>query len=68
MCDNGLSDMFEESTWDMNEVSDDCFKNFKVRPQQWLAELEYGGKNIDWATNIIFRYIIILYSNIYKVI
>lgn len=55
MCDSGTTDMFEKSDWNIKEVSDECFKKFKVRPDPGLAELEYGGKNIKWATNIIFR-------------
>ncbi|CAH1401397.1 unnamed protein product [Nezara viridula] len=53
MCDSG-TDMFEKSDWNIKEVSDECFKKFKVRPDPGLAELEYGGKDIHWATNIIF--------------
>ncbi|CAH1401401.1 unnamed protein product [Nezara viridula] len=54
ICDYGTTDMFERSVWNITEVSDKCFRKFKVRPNPGLAEMEYGGKNITWATNIIF--------------
>ncbi|KAK9497275.1 hypothetical protein O3M35_004623 [Rhynocoris fuscipes] len=53
MCDNGDT-MFEKKIWNIQEISDDCYKKYKVRPQENLVRDIYGGKNINWATNIIF--------------
>lgn len=53
-CADGVDDMFEPHEWDLEEISDDCFKKFKVRPNAKLAETLFGGKNITASSNIIF--------------
>uniref|UniRef100_A0A146LSH7 Lysosomal Pro-X carboxypeptidase n=1 Tax=Lygus hesperus TaxID=30085 RepID=A0A146LSH7_LYGHE len=53
MCDNGDT-MFEKSSWDIKQVSDDCFQRFKVRPIVDYVHKMYGGKRISDASNIIF--------------
>lgn len=55
MCTDDTSTMFEKKVWDIDKVSNNCFKQFKVRPSVNLVRDLYGGKNIKWATNIIFR-------------
>ncbi|XP_007537171.2 lysosomal Pro-X carboxypeptidase [Erinaceus europaeus] len=53
-CSNGVHDMFEPHTWDLKSYSDECFKQWHVRPRpHWIRTL-YGGKNISSHTNIIF--------------
>ncbi|XP_076261393.1 lysosomal Pro-X carboxypeptidase [Rhynchophorus ferrugineus] len=48
-------DMFENSKWNFQEFSDDCFKQFKVRPlNEEVPILEFGGKDIGTASNIVF--------------
>jgi len=56
MCQNGSSnDMFLPKPWNFTAYSDDCFKKFKVRPRSpQEAVTEYGGGQIDFASNIIF--------------
>ncbi|XP_073990696.1 lysosomal Pro-X carboxypeptidase [Rhodnius prolixus] len=54
MCTDDTSTMFEKKVWDIDKVSNNCFKQFKVRPSVNLVRDLYGGKNIKWATNIIF--------------
>ncbi|XP_014257101.1 lysosomal Pro-X carboxypeptidase [Cimex lectularius] len=54
MCNNGETDMFEKSSWDLKKVSDDCFKQYKLRPSVNIIRDLFGGKRISWATNIIF--------------
>lgn len=53
-CTNGVDDMFEPSSWDLQEFSDGCFRQWGVRPRpSWITTM-YGGKNISSHTNIIF--------------
>uniref|UniRef100_A0A9L0JVN4 Prolylcarboxypeptidase n=1 Tax=Equus asinus TaxID=9793 RepID=A0A9L0JVN4_EQUAS len=53
-CTNGIDDMFEPHSWNLKEFSDDCFKQWGVRPRpSWITTM-YGGKNISSHTNIIF--------------
>lgn len=58
MCDRGDT-MFEKTTWDLKSVSDDCYKNFKVRPEANYVKNMYGGKELSAASNIIFRFVIL---------
>ncbi|XP_054580661.1 lysosomal Pro-X carboxypeptidase isoform X2 [Eptesicus fuscus] len=53
-CTNGIDDMFEPHLWDLKAFSDDCFKQWGVKPRpSWITSM-YGGKNISSHTNIIF--------------
>lgn len=48
-------DMFENSDWSFKEYSDMCFKTFSVRPRsEQIPILEFGGKEIETASNIVF--------------
>ncbi|XP_030748658.1 lysosomal Pro-X carboxypeptidase [Sitophilus oryzae] len=48
-------DMFENSEWDFKKFSDDCYEQYKVRPRnEEVPILEFGGKNIETASNIVF--------------
>ncbi|XP_036283791.1 lysosomal Pro-X carboxypeptidase [Pipistrellus kuhlii] len=53
-CTNGVDDMFEPFLWDLKTFSDDCFKQWGVKPRpSWITSM-YGGKDISSHTNIIF--------------
>nr|KAF6325500.1 prolylcarboxypeptidase [Myotis myotis] len=53
-CTNGIDDMFEPQPWDLKTFSDECFKQWGVKPRpSWITSM-YGGKNISSHTNIIF--------------
>ncbi|XP_006098535.1 lysosomal Pro-X carboxypeptidase isoform X1 [Myotis lucifugus] len=53
-CTNGIDDMFEPHPWDLKAFSDECFKQWGVKPRpSWITSM-YGGKNISSHTNIIF--------------
>ncbi|XP_046435157.1 lysosomal Pro-X carboxypeptidase isoform X1 [Neodiprion fabricii] len=54
MCTNGVDDMFEKIPWDFKKFSDDCYQNFKSRPQPYLACEEYGCQDLSAASNIVF--------------
>ncbi|KAL1493398.1 hypothetical protein ABEB36_011459 [Hypothenemus hampei] len=48
-------DLFEDYQWDFSEFSNSCFKKFSVRPRnEEVPILEFGGKDIETATNIVF--------------
>ncbi|KAJ8923471.1 hypothetical protein NQ315_010049 [Exocentrus adspersus] len=54
LCSNDL-DMFEHAEWDFKKYSDDCFKQFGIRPRdENVPILEYGGKELGSASNIVF--------------
>ncbi|KAJ8945590.1 hypothetical protein NQ314_009110 [Rhamnusium bicolor] len=54
MCSNSF-DMFENSNWDFHKYSDDCYKEFGVRPRdEDVPILEYGGKELKYSSNIVF--------------
>ncbi|XP_058162044.1 lysosomal Pro-X carboxypeptidase isoform X1 [Dasypus novemcinctus] len=53
-CTNGIDDMFEPHSWNLQELSNECFQQWGVRPRpSWITTL-YGGKNISSHKNIIF--------------
>ncbi|KAM9659785.1 lysosomal Pro-X carboxypeptidase [Trichechus inunguis] len=53
-CTNGVDDMFEPHSWNLKELSDDCFEQWGVRPRPSWITTQYGGKNISSHRNIIF--------------
>ncbi|CAG9817007.1 unnamed protein product [Phaedon cochleariae] len=54
MCSTSF-DMFEDAPWDFEKYSDDCYKKFSVRPRnEQVPLLEYGGKDIKSASDIVF--------------
>ncbi|KAL6081664.1 hypothetical protein STEG23_005571, partial [Scotinomys teguina] len=54
-CTNGVDDMFEPRTWDLDKYSDDCYKQWGVRSRpSWIATM-YGGEDIRSHSNIVFR-------------
>ncbi|XP_015610590.1 lysosomal Pro-X carboxypeptidase [Cephus cinctus] len=54
MCNDGINDMFEPEPWDFKEYSDQCYKDYNIRPRLDLACTEYGCKDLSAATNIVF--------------
>lgn len=54
VCSVGELSMFPPQNWDLNQYSNDCLTNLGVRPEPFKAELLFGGKNIQAASNIIF--------------
>ncbi|KAM4047654.1 lysosomal Pro-X carboxypeptidase [Anomaloglossus baeobatrachus] len=53
-CSDGVTDMFEPQTWNFDTFSDECYKQWGIRPRpEWITSV-YGGKNISAASNIIF--------------
>lgn len=55
-CSNGKDDMFEPVEWNFDDYSKQCQKQWSVTPRPMWPIIQYGGKNITTASNIIFRY------------
>jgi len=55
MCSNGVKDIFEKQPWNFEENAKNCFETYRVRPSIYAIEKTYGGKNLNAASNIIFR-------------
>lgn len=53
MCSTS-AEMFEEKRWDLTDFSQACFEKWGVRPHAQMPILEYGGRNLDGYSNIIF--------------
>ncbi|KAH3842718.1 hypothetical protein DPMN_116222 [Dreissena polymorpha] len=54
MCADGESDMFEPKSWNFTDFSEQCYKQWKTRPQENWITTEYWGKQLQYASNIIF--------------
>jgi len=55
MCSNGIKDIFEKKPWNFEENARYCYETFGVQPSIYTIEKTYGGKNLNAASNIIFR-------------
>jgi len=55
MCSNGINDIFERQDWDFKAIAKYCFDVYGVQPDIYTIEKTYGGKNLNAASNIIFR-------------
>jgi len=55
-CYDGVNDMFETATWDLEAYTEQCQELWGegAVPQPHLADSLYGGRNLDMATNIVF--------------
>lgn len=51
---NNRTDMFPPSTWDINTLSDYCSKKWGVKPRASYLGVEFGAKNIQYSSNILF--------------
>ena len=54
MCFDNVNDMFEKAEWNYTEYAMGCHKRWKVVPRPEMANLMYGEKDIQAASNIIF--------------
>lgn len=55
MCSNGVTDIFQNKPWNSEENARYCSQTYGVLPQIDIVEKTYGGKNLNAASNIIFR-------------
>ena len=40
MCSDGINDFFEPTKWDLKTYSDECFRQWKVKPDPYAAILK----------------------------
>ena len=59
MCYNGKDDFFEPAEWNYSDYEVGCAKKWNVKPRPWMAEIIYGGKDLNAASNIVFRLLLI---------
>lgn len=63
LCTNGgEDDIFEANPWNFESYADYCEAQYDFRPNVDDVEKQYGGKNLDTASNIVFRYHIKIYN------
>lgn len=55
MCFDGVNDMFEKAAWNETAFIADCQARWKVTPRIKMADIMYGSKSLQGASNIIFR-------------
>lgn len=53
---SGDSEMFEPFYWNYTGYSESCMNILNVKPKEKYDEKMYGGKDLRYASNIIFRY------------
>ncbi|CAI9736836.1 lysosomal Pro-X carboxypeptidase isoform X1 [Octopus vulgaris] len=53
-CTDGIKDMFYPNKWNFTQFSESCYAQWKVVPRPNWITTEYGGKNIQAASNIVF--------------
>ena len=51
----GAKDMFEHQDWNLTVVEKDCQSKWKVLPRPHMADIHYGAKKLQAASNIVFR-------------
>jgi len=50
----GSKDMFEPKEWNKTAVAEECKKKWKVTPRFRMADIMYGSKKLEAASNIVF--------------
>lgn len=55
MCSDGINDMFEAIPWNYTAYTENCLKQFGLRPRLDMAKIVYGGRSIRASSNIVFR-------------
>lgn len=53
-CSNGKTDMFQPVPWNLTQFSNSCYAKYYVGADRYKALIEWGGKHIQSASNIIF--------------
>ena len=56
ICFNGgAEDMFEPQLWNKTTIVKGCQDKWKVTPRLNMADIMYGAKKLEAASNIVFR-------------
>jgi len=53
-CYDGTNDMFEKTPWDPVAYAKQCEETWGVTPRPMMAQVMYGGRNLEGASNIVF--------------
>lgn len=53
-CYDGINDMFEPHPWNLQEVAKDCLAKWGVVPRPEMANMMFGGRKLEGASNIVF--------------
>ena len=53
-CFDGVKDMFEASAWNYTQFARDCHKKWNTMPRPDMADLMYGERRLQGASNIVF--------------
>ena len=51
----GTEDMFEHQLWNETAIATGCKNKWKVTPRPNMADVMYGAKKLEAASNIVFR-------------
>ena len=53
-CFDNVKDMFEKSEWNYTQFARDCHKKWNTMPRPDMADLMYGERRLQGASNIVF--------------
>ena len=53
-CFDNVKDMFEKSEWNYTQFARDCHKKWNTMPRPDMADLMYGERKLQGASNIVF--------------
>ena len=53
-CFDNVKDMFEKSAWNYTQFARDCHKKWNTMPRPDMADLMYGERKLQGASNIVF--------------
>jgi lysosomal Pro-X carboxypeptidase len=51
---NGVTDMFWPSQYNLNGSIAECMRNWGVKPRPMYPAINYGGRKLQYASNIVF--------------
>lgn len=54
ICSDGKRDLFRNNPWNFTTVTEECRRKFQVSPEKFKAIIEWGGREMKSASNIIF--------------
>ena len=54
-CYDNINDMFEAAQWNETAFEKGCEERWKVKPRPKMADIQYGAKKLQAASNIVFR-------------
>ena len=55
MCQGGPGDMMEPESWNLTSYIENCEKEYGVTVRPDWAVIQYGGRDLSGASNIVLR-------------